>query len=631
MEISIKNVEHLTVEASGDSDVEDAIQSLVAAQHNFATPEIDTDSVEFTEGDWDGDEAMAQAPNPSDGEDAQQALRRMVALYPTGGEAADSKSNYKLPFRESPDGPVNLNGVSAAIAAINGARGGVDAPEDDLQTAFNLLVRLGVAGGLYEDRDEAPDFQASDASVQGAAKAAFRASVTGAGAGGGDDLSGVVWAAGDHTLHLRGHPTPVHVPEDSIPRTFDNLQAKVEAGEFPPLGLDHADHLHRDTVPVAAELDVLKIGQATGFALSEDGQSIVMTDYDLTNEQVQGAAEQLSGFDYSIVGVLRIHTEDGQPKTVESGGKERLVVTAENVRQVDFVDGGAVDGAGPGNKPPVQRAASMAAKAPTERATAFTSSLRFMAKQTGDIPMKSLHELEDFDDVEDVYAHAADVVEAKDELIQQFKTLVEAAGVNADEIDPDDDVDELVAEVEALQARADALETLADFHDVDLSAEDADGVQELIDEHTADLREDVAAKESTLPKYDTGGDDGPSVEERAEELKGKSPAELQALNGERANEILQSEQARQEFGKAFASGDGAGEVSGGSGGSSGGFSDEAEAMAQEAMALDDYQEFERSDHDSAAEFMAEKYDEDPGDFDNPDEYFAATVSASGGD
>lgn len=621
MDLTIQHVDNLTLGGSAEG-VEDAIQSLVAQKVSYGTPSIDPESVEYTRDSWDGDGVMSAAPNPSDGEDAQSQLRDMVALYPTEpDDATDNKANYKLPFRESPEGPVNMNAVTAAIGAINGARGGVEAPEDALREAYNLLVQFAVAGGQYEDRDNAPDFTAKAAFDGG--DTPFRASVSGASPDGGDDLRGVVWAAGDHTLYLNGDPTPVHVPEDSIPRTFDSVNERIQAGEPPKIGLDHGDSLHEDSVPVASELDVLTIGQATDFDLSDDGSALVMTDYELTKDEAVDAAAngRFANKDYSIVGDLRIHTDDGQPKTVKSGGKERLVVTAETVRQVDVVKTGAVSGAGPGNMPPLQTAASLAAEKPTEPATALTASLRFMAKRTRDSDMNSLNDLEDVDDPNAVLEGAAEVVEHKDEQIQRLRAVASAAGVDVDE---DADTDELTERAEAVAERADAAQTLADFHDVDLTAED--GVQALVDEHTADIREDVAAKEATLPKYDTGADDGPSVDDRAEDLKGKSPSELQAMAGQRATEILDSEQARAEYGKAFASGDGADDNVGGS--SSGAGDEDAEAVAQSAMTVDEKLEFKNSDHDSAAEFMAERYDEDPADFVNEDNPASAFVAAT---
>ena len=454
----------------------------------------------------------------------------------------------------------------------------------------------------------------------------FRASVSGAAPDAPDDLSGVVWAAGDHTLYLNGQPTLVHVPEDSIQRTFDSVNERLQAGEPPKIGLDHGDSLHEDTVPVASELDLLKIGDATGFDLSEDGTALVMTDYELTEDKAVDAAQngQFGGKDYSIVGDLRIHTsDDGTPKTVESGGKERLVVTAETVRQVDVVKTGAVDGAGPGNMPPLQTAASLAAKSPTAPATAYTSSLRAVAKQAKDRDMKDLNELQNVDDPDAVLEGAAEVVEHKDDRIQRLQAVASAAGVDVDE---DAELDELTEQAEAVAEQADAAATLADFHDVDLSAED--GVQALVDEHTADLREDVAAKEATLPKYDTGADDGPSVDDRADDLKGKSPSELQAMAGQRATEILDSEQAREQYHKAHASSDGASDDVTGDNGSSGAGDDTVEAVAQSAMTVDEKLEFRQSDHDSAAEFMAEQYGEDPADYVNEDNPASAFLTAT---
>jgi hypothetical protein len=810
MELTIKNVENLTLDGSAEG-VEDAIASLVAQAASYSTPSVSPEDEEYTRSDWDGDAARSNAPNPSDEDTNLSDLRNMFLLYPTEGGATDNKSEYKLPFRSTPDGPVNLNAISAIIAAVNGARGGVEGvPEDQLRSAYNAAVRLGAEGGLYDERNDAPDFSAAspgedlpvdtgdlppfvrdlwgallnrvaksdgevaaefaadwtpelhprgpdgqfverpwdvpdalmDASteeviseldnadpdfrekadglkigdtdvlnfvednedddtdgigdadltekstkeLQGlvdyfenqhdqirkgqdpgrsnrtdtqmdellkdtldrlrrvedellsrgekpgvsakGADTAFRASVSGADPQGPDDMSGVVWAAGDHTLFLDGDPTPVHVPPDSIQRTYENLTDKVAAGDPPKIGLDHGDNLHKDTVPVTAELDLLKIGKATDFALSDDGNAVAMTDYELTADKAISAAEdgKFGDKDYSIVGDLRIHTNaEGTPKTVESGGKERIIVTAENVRQVDVVDNGAVDGAGPGNMPPLQSAASLAASSPTERAAAYTSALRFAASQTTDLDMKSLNELRGVDDPDAVLEGAAEVVEHKDDRIQRLQSIAEAAG-----IDPDDDaeLDALTTQAEVVAERAEAAETLAEFYDVDLSTED--GVQTLVDEHTEDLRRDVAAKEASLPKYDT---DKNAVNERVEELKGKPPAELQAMDGQRATEILDSEQARDEYGKAFASRDGADDNVGGS--SSGAGNDTVEAVAQSAMTVDEKMKFKDSDHDSAAEFMAERYDEDPADFvdeDNPASAFvSATATAEGGD
>jgi len=592
--LTIQNVESLTLDGTAEG-VEDALQSLVAEGSQFSVG----DTVRW--GSSGGPVRGRVVDVTTDGSFSD----RIDGDFTVEG-TTENPAYLLMVYRENPD-----DEGAAWVPKPEGSNRMVGHREDSLSP-------WEISG------DKVADASAMAAASNGA-DSPFRASVSGANPDGVDDLTGVVWAAGDHTLYLNGKPTPVHVPEDSIPRTFQNVTDGIQAGEPPKLGMDHGNSLHEDTVPVASELDLLTVGQATDFALSEDGRSLVMTDYELTNDKAVDAAQngQLAAKDYSIVGDLRLHTnDDGQPKTVESGGKERLVVTAETVRQVDFVKTGAVSGAGPGTMPPLQTAASLAEQSPTAPATAYTSSLRAMAKQARERDMKDLTELQDVDDPDAVLEGAAEVVEHKDDRIQRLQAVASAAGVDVDE---DAELDELTERAEAVAEQADAAETLADFHDVDLNAED--GVQALVDEHTADLREDVAAKEASLPKYDTDGD---SVDDRAEELTGKSPAELQAMNGQRATEILESEQARSEYGKAHASGDGAdGDVSG-DGGSSGAGDDDVEAVAQSAMTVDEKLDFRSSDHDSAAEFMAEKHDEDPADFVNEDNPAGAFVAATAG-
>lgn len=67
---------------------------------------------------WDGPAAVA---------DMDIAALKKGALAFVGGDA-DSKSNYKLPYRGA-DGKINAGAVRAIKAVIGGARGGVDLPE----------------------------------------------------------------------------------------------------------------------------------------------------------------------------------------------------------------------------------------------------------------------------------------------------------------------------------------------------------------------------------------------------------------------------------------------------------------------------------------------------------------------
>jgi hypothetical protein len=52
------------------------------------------------------------------------------------------KGNCKLPIRSTPGGPINLNAMAAAAAALAGARGGVDAPAEKKRSAARRLKSL---------------------------------------------------------------------------------------------------------------------------------------------------------------------------------------------------------------------------------------------------------------------------------------------------------------------------------------------------------------------------------------------------------------------------------------------------------------------------------------------------------
>lgn len=63
--------------------------------------------------------------------------------------APTSKAQCKLPVR-TPNGALNKNGVHAATAALNGARGGVSATEEQKDAARQALIRF------YRELDETP-------------------------------------------------------------------------------------------------------------------------------------------------------------------------------------------------------------------------------------------------------------------------------------------------------------------------------------------------------------------------------------------------------------------------------------------------------------------------------------------
>jgi len=72
------------------------------------------------------------------------------AFFWYDSEDSENFGGYKLPFADVIDGSLKAvwRGVAAAMAALNGARGGVDIPEDDRKTVYNHI------GKYYNKFDE---------------------------------------------------------------------------------------------------------------------------------------------------------------------------------------------------------------------------------------------------------------------------------------------------------------------------------------------------------------------------------------------------------------------------------------------------------------------------------------------
>jgi len=92
------------------------------------------------DGDWDGPAEVAAA----DVDD----LRIMSAWY--DADAADTKAAYKLPHHRADGYATVWRGVTAAMAALNGARAELDVPDADRQGIYRHLARH------YEDFEREP-------------------------------------------------------------------------------------------------------------------------------------------------------------------------------------------------------------------------------------------------------------------------------------------------------------------------------------------------------------------------------------------------------------------------------------------------------------------------------------------
>lgn len=82
---------------------------------------------------WDGPEQMGMC-----GDDMAK-MKTICAWY--DAENPDVKSSYKLPHHMASNLEANWKGVAAAMAALLGARGGVDIPEGDRQGVYNHLAK----------------------------------------------------------------------------------------------------------------------------------------------------------------------------------------------------------------------------------------------------------------------------------------------------------------------------------------------------------------------------------------------------------------------------------------------------------------------------------------------------------
>jgi HK97 family phage prohead protease len=90
-----------------------------------------------TEEAWDGQTVIASIPADLSVEELSQFY-----AYQIVDADPEAKSSYKLPHHENDDGlagAANVRALTAAVAALNGARGGVDIPDADRQAVYDHL------------------------------------------------------------------------------------------------------------------------------------------------------------------------------------------------------------------------------------------------------------------------------------------------------------------------------------------------------------------------------------------------------------------------------------------------------------------------------------------------------------
>ena len=121
--------DHPPLATADEAEIEDWQEAQAAALAggayevtNLSPEDVD----EWTDDEWDGDAVEAELPNPSEVDDAADVLDQTMALVPADGEARDSKSSWKAPFRAGVDAPVNTRALVAIDGALSGARGGFD-------------------------------------------------------------------------------------------------------------------------------------------------------------------------------------------------------------------------------------------------------------------------------------------------------------------------------------------------------------------------------------------------------------------------------------------------------------------------------------------------------------------------
>lgn len=409
-----------------------------------------------------------------------------------------------------------------------------------------------------------------------------------------DGLKGIVWASGTHDLWVNGEPTRVHVPEDTIPDTFDRLQDRMEAGAV-KIGFDHPD-----SDSVAGQTALGEIGEAQEFSHDslEAREAITMRDSEFTNSKAVEAAEAGSFEDmgFSIVGDIALATDDdGQPVKRDDGA---LKVAATDIHRVDVVADQAVEGAKHGNLPELAEAAVAAgrmAASPGSTSEGFVRTLRAAAGSIEEAEADTSH----MTDADDFPTDPDDLEAAKNALTQASDT-VEAK---------EEQIEDLEAKVSDLEDQADHFRQIAASQGVDPDADDFEP-QDVVDAFSEDTRAEIADLESALPQYDTE-----DIEARKDELEGKPISELEAMVGDRWRKFGRSKAKRDELSVAVTAEESVGSVESPSGENGGTEADEAAKGVLRARELQEAQ----ANGVSPSEFVADTYGIEASEYDSEHE------------
>lgn len=107
------------------------------------------DSIRITDEEWDGSKMESRLSN-----EAGQEIYSKAYLFRDADKDADTKTAYKFPYRmvdaDGNLGPANEKALRSIIGVLNGAMGGADIPESDVDGIYNICERLLEKAGVED-------------------------------------------------------------------------------------------------------------------------------------------------------------------------------------------------------------------------------------------------------------------------------------------------------------------------------------------------------------------------------------------------------------------------------------------------------------------------------------------------